>query len=171
MYNRINWRDTLKSKSLTRQEFETVTQNDEESKTYTNYLIQKAISQVKRRYSTSELHDAWSNGEATQVHHIFMKSEFPQISYYLENLIKLTPTQHYTKAHPNNNTQIINKEYQHICLIAKFNSIQVSIRQNDDFYSIENFIFVLNTGLSEELPKNSSSTDIEKFLAISYNQN
>lgn len=59
----------------------------------------------------SEVHDQWGNGEATQVHHILPKSQFPQLAHYLENLIKLTATQHFTKAHPDNKTQEINRDY------------------------------------------------------------
>jgi hypothetical protein len=58
-----------------------------------------------------------------------MASEFPEISYYLENLILLTPTQHLSKAHPNNNTQVINRDYQLLLIIAKSNSIEKSIKK------------------------------------------
>lgn len=169
MYNRVNWRDTIKSKGLTRQEFEDATSNNAEAVEYTNYLMQKAMNQIKRRYSTSEVIDEWGFGEATQVHHIFMKSEFPQISYFLENLIKLTPTQHFTKAHPSNNTQIIDRDYQFVCLIAKSNSIEQSIRRNEEFYSIENFIYVVNTGTNSNLDSETTLDVARKYLATAYN--
>jgi hypothetical protein len=169
MYNRVNWRDTIKSKGLTRQEFEDTTSNNSEAIEYTNYLMQKAMNQIKRRYSTSEVIDEWGFGEATQVHHIFMKSEFPQISYFLENLIKLTPTQHYTKAHPSNNTQIIDREYQFVCLIAKSNSIEQSISRNEEFYSIENFIYIVNTGINSNLDSETTLDVVRKYLATAYN--
>lgn len=171
MYNRVNWRDTIKAKGLTRQEFEDATAGNEEAIEYTNYLIQKAMNQIKRRYRTSEIFDDWAMGDATQVHHIFMKSEFPQIAYYLENLIKLTPTQHYTKAHPNNNTQIIDRAYQYNCLIAKSNSIEIALSRNEDFYSIENFVHVINTGLRTDLSSNTSLDGARRFLATVYNSN
>lgn len=47
------------------------------------------------------------NNVPTQAHHIFPKNEFPEIMHYVENLIMLTPNQHYSYAHPNNNTYII----------------------------------------------------------------
>lgn len=171
MYNRVNWRDTLKAKGLTRQEFEDATAGNEEAQEYTNYLIQKAMNQIKRRYRTSELFDDWAMGDATQVHHIFMKSDFPQIAYYLENLIKLTPTQHYTKAHPNNNTHVIDSTYQYNCLIAKSHSIQLALERNEDFYSVENFVYVVNTGLNSNLDANSSLDSARRFLATAYNTN
>jgi hypothetical protein len=81
--------------------------------------VQKAIALIQKRQRESEVHDQWSIGEATQVHHIFPKAMFPEIAHYIENLIKLTATQHKTMAHPNNNTHEINKDYQLTCLLAK----------------------------------------------------
>lgn len=172
MYNRENWRDVYsdKSKGITRQEFESTLDNNV-AEVYNKYLVQKMMNQIKRKYQTSEVKDEWANGDATQVHHIFMKSDFPQIAHYLENLIKLTPTQHYTKAHPNNNTQIIDKNYQYICLVSKSNSIEVSLSNKEDFYSTENFVFVLNSGLSANLSNNSNLKEIRGFLAREYNRN
>jgi hypothetical protein len=171
MYKRINWRDVLKSKGLTRQEFEETIIGNEQAEEYTNYLVTRAMNQIKRRYRDSELLDDWSFGDATQVHHIFMKSEFPQISFYLENLIKLTPTQHYTKAHPNNNTHIIDSDYQYHCLIAKSNSIELALSNNEDIYSIDNFVVVINTGLSTNMENPISIDSIRRYLAIAYDVN
>jgi hypothetical protein len=172
MYNRENWRDVYsdKSKGITRQEFESTLDNNV-AEIYNKYLVQKMMNQIKRKYQISEVKDEWANGDATQVHHIFMKSDFPQIAHYLENLIKLTPTQHYTKAHPNNNTQIIDKNYQYICLVSKSNSIEISLSNNEDFYSTENFVFVLNAGLYANLSNNSTLQEIRSFLAREYNRN
>jgi hypothetical protein len=171
MYNRENWRDVYsdKSKGVTRQEFESSIDTDH-AEVYNKYLIQKIMNQIKRKYLVSEIQDDWSFGDATQVHHIFMKSDFPQIAHYLENLIKLTPTQHYTKAHPNNNTHIIDKSYQYVCLVAKSNSIEISLGKKEDFYSTQNFIYVINTGLALDLSHSSSLNQIREFLAQAYNQ-
>ena len=171
MYKRINWRDVLKAKGLTRQEFEETIIGNEQAEDYTNYLVTRAMNQIKRRYRASELLDEWSFGDATQVHHIFMKSEFPQISFYLENLIKLTPTQHYTKAHPNNNTHIIDNDYQYHCLIAKSNSIELALSKNEDIYSIDNFVVVINTGLNTKMENPISIDSIRKYLVLAYDVN
>lgn len=49
----------------------------------------------------SEITDAMSIGQqATHMHHIFPKNEFPVIADYVENLIALTSGQHLQKAHP-----------------------------------------------------------------------
>ena len=49
-----------------------------------------------------------------------MESEFPQIADSPENIIVLTPNQHFYRAHPNNKTSIIEKQYQRaIALLEK----------------------------------------------------
>ncbi len=63
---------------------------------------------------------------ATQAHHIFAQSDHPSIVDFIENLIMLTLNQHFSMAHPNNNAQYIDKDFQYICLIAK------STRIHDD---------------------------------------
>ena len=73
---------------------------------YIAYQVNKAIRYVKKRQGdVSEVKDELAAGIATEVHHIFPKSQFPQISSFFENLILLTGSQHRQKAHPNGNTQ------------------------------------------------------------------
>jgi len=140
-YNRKNWSDVEKDKNETREEYELRAKN--KIITYQKYSLQKAKKLIKKYHSPhSEIQDEFSYGEATQVHHIFMQSDFPTIDSYLENLILLTPTQHMTKAHPNNNTKIIDKEYQKVCINAKYNSIQMF----PNLYSMEDFEYVLEVG-------------------------
>ena len=95
MYNRPNWRDVGKNKNISRNEAveEHETLMMEQNEAYSDYQVQKAMNMIRKMYKESEVKDQWSNGEATQIHHIFPKSEFPQLAHYLENLIKLTPTQ------------------------------------------------------------------------------
>ena len=132
--------------------------------------MQKAIALIRKIQTESEVHDAWSNGPATQVHHIFPKSQFPEIAHYVENLILLTATQHNTKAHPNNNTQIVDKDYQLVCLLAKSDTIEQSLRQvGERYYRKESFVYVINTGLSCELSTRLSFTEIKGNLIKMYN--
>ena len=171
MYNRPNWRDINKNKNISRNEAisEHETLMIEQNEAYSDYQVQKAMNLIRKMYTTSEVKDQWSNGPATQVHHIFPKADFPIIAHYLENLIKLTPTQHFTKAHPNNNTQQINKDYQLICLLAKTDSVEKSLRKGEYFYSKESLIFVINTGLSENLDYSIDFRDIKRELSRIYN--
>lgn len=147
-YNRINWRDELsgKDKITTRQEYE---QTALALQANAHYNVQKA-KRIVRRYndnfngSCSELKQQSEQVPATQIHHIFPASEFPQISDFIENLIALTPNQHFAMAHPNNQTSYIDKDFQYICLLAKTTTIMQDLQ---GIYSFENYKFVLNTGL------------------------
>lgn len=169
MYNRKNWRDADKAKAITRQEAATVEER-EQQEAYDSYQVTKAMNLLRKIQIDTEVHDQYGNGEATQVHHIFPKSEFPQIAHYLENLIKLTATQHYTKAHPNNNTQVINRDYQLVCLIAKSNTIEKSLRiYGDKYYRKESFIVVINTGLNKDLSMSLNFEEIRAQLRFIYN--
>lgn len=169
MYNRKNWRDMNKEKTMTRQEaIEEIDVVQQEA--YNAYYVQKAMNMLRKIQTESEVYDQWGNGEATQIHHIFPKSEFPQIAHYIENLIKLTATQHYTKAHPNNRTQQINKDYQLTCLLAKADTIDKSLRQyGDKFYRKESFIYVIKIGLSQDIDMTLSFAEIKSRLIQIYN--
>lgn len=146
--NKINWRDELsgKDKITTRQEYE---QTAFALQANAHYNVQKA-KRIVRRYndnfngSCSELKQQSEQIPATQIHHIFPASEFPQISDFIENLIALTPNQHFAMVHPNNQTSYIDKDFQYICLLAKTTTIMQDLQ---GIYSFENYKFVLNTGL------------------------
>ena len=170
MYNRKNWRDLSKDKTISRQEESAESEQIILPDTVFNaYLVQKAMNQIRKMYSDSEVKDQWANGEATQIHHIFPKSEFPQLAHYLENLIKLTATQHYTKAHPNNKTDSINPDYQVVCLLAKSDSIEKSLKKNEHYYRKESFVYCINSGLNLELKADLTFRQIKTELATIYN--
>ncbi|GAA8168627.1 hypothetical protein HpKG121_04580 [Helicobacter pylori] len=145
-YNRINWRDIGKDKNITRQEYELIN-----SKIFaqSNYLISKAKKVVKQyndkfNHFLSEVKGENETAQATQIHHIFPIQDFPIIANYIENLIALTPNQHFIYAHPNNQTRLIDKDFQYICLLAKTNTI---FNDTQGTYDRERYIFVLNMGL------------------------
>lgn len=168
MYNKKNWRDVDKDKSVTREE--AVSEEDKEKQEVLNaYYVQKAIALIRKIHKESEVKDQWGVGEATQVHHIFSRAEFPELAHYVENLILLTATQHNTKAHPSNRTQQINKDYQLTCLLAKSDSIETSLKKGEFVYRKESFIYVINTGLTEELDFNLDFTNIKSELMRIYN--
>lgn len=148
-YNRINWYDEYnnKDKILTRQEYEQINCALQAN---AHYNIQKA-KKIVRRYNDkynkglSEVRQENENVPATQIHHIFPASEFPIISNFIENLIALTPNQHFSYAHPNNQTRYIDKDFQYTCLLAKTNTIRNDRTQTYEFNAYK---FVLNTGLN-----------------------
>lgn len=172
MYNRVNWRDKNKSKGLTRQEAETAYDDAmvKQKVAYNDYLIQKAMNIIRAKYLESEVRDQLATGDATQAHHIFPRPGFPQLAHYLENLIKLTATQHFTKAHPKNKTSIVDKDYQCVCLLAKSDSIEKSLNAGESIYRKESFIHVINTGLSLNIETTMGFREIKINLAHCYNR-
>ncbi|MFQ9071209.1 MAG: hypothetical protein ACLR49_16160 [Bacteroides stercoris] len=158
-----------KDKTVTRQEAITA-EKKEKQEAINTYYVQKAIALIRKIQKVSEVNDSWGNGEATQVHHIFPKSQFPQIAHYVENLILLTATQHNTKAHPNNKTQQINKDYQLVCLLAKADTIESSLRLvGDKYYRKESFVYVINTGLATDFSTSLTFNEIKTKLVHIYN--
>lgn len=161
MYNRENFRDIGKDKTLSRQEvLEEMTEQPE----VVIYRVQKAKNIIRRHHTSSEVRDSLAVGAATQVHHIFPEHEFPEISDYLENLILLTPQQHNTRAHPENKTQTIDLEYQKECLLSKMDSITTSVNKGDNLYARERFIHAINTGYSLDLSASTSFEDLKEII-------
>ena len=171
MYNKVNWRDeyTGKEKTKTRNEAKLHEVDDINANFYIDYQVNKAIKNVKRQQGDiSEVHDELATGIATEVHHIFPKSQFPVIATYYENLILLTSSQHRQKAHPKGNTQVVDKDYQLTCLMAKSQTIESSLNNGDNFYRKESFVYVINIGLDENIHDTMSFIDIRKFLVNKY---
>ena len=131
MYNQRNWRDILseKPKDMTRIEYEITLPKPSED-CMTTYRINRAkricvdlmisIEMERRKFMMKGI-------SRIQLHRCiiyFRQVIILQFADYLENLIALTPTQHYTYAHPNNNTQYIDRAYQYVCLISKTGTIR-----------------------------------------------
>ena len=155
MYNRDNFRDIYaeKPKSVSRKDY-IAQQHIVINEAYYRYLSTKAKRRLK------QYNDNYRNGlsemigdieHATHIHHIFPAGEFPEISYYLENLMALTPNQHLNNAHPDGRTTAINRDYQHDCLIVKTDVIRENIEQNNEvIYSFSDFLHVLFVGFNED---------------------
>lgn len=160
LYNQKNWRDILseKPKDMTRADYER--RMSFSAKDYlSDYRILRAKKNLRRfnelyRGGKTELADERHMMDpATQIHHIFPSNEFPSIADYLENLIALTPTQHYSYAHPNNNTQYINRDYQYLCLVAKTGAIRDNLLKKTGkqvIYDFSYYVEVLNTGFGTD---------------------
>ncbi len=145
LYNRPNWRDLNKDKSITRQQFSQSFDSNLDNSNHYKYSIEKAKKLVKQIHKYSEIH-RFKSYIATQAHHIFPQKEYPEIADFPENIIAITPNQHFVRAHPNNNTTQIDLNYQLICLISKLDSIEMNYMQQKEDYSKEDFIDVLNIG-------------------------
>lgn len=175
LYNQRNWRDVLseKPKEMTRVEFEVTL-----PKPNANYLMTYRINRAKRnlrrfndyyRKARTELYDKHHMVDpATQMHHIFPANEFPTIADYVENLIALTPTQHFAYAHPNNNTQYIDRAYQYLCLVAKTAAIRENLlKQNQEpvIYDFYLYQTVLSIGLKSDEFYDVEEMDFDRLLA------
>lgn len=96
------------------------------------------------------------------MHHIFPRSEFSEIAAFVENIIPLTPTQHFTLAHPNNNTARVDAEFQYCCLLAKNETVRKNVMLGcgtPGFYSFDKFAFVLDVGFGTDHFRNIPQND------------
>lgn len=158
MYNRDNFRDVYrdKPKGVSRQEWLAQHPDIDRRDGYFEQMMNRSKKTLRdfiagARNGLSELtqfiEDHTDEASATQMHHIFPKNEFPEIMHYIENLIALTPNQHYGYAHPNNNTQIIDLAAQKVLLIAKTYSIKENLTNEEEtIYEFANLLTVLSVG-------------------------
>ena len=98
-----------------------------------------------------------------------MESEYPEIADFPENIICLTPNQHYYRAHPNNKTSIIDKSYQLVCLTSKLDSIEMNFRNGLTDYSLTDFVQVLNVGFNTDNFKTDMDFEEIKHQIIKFN--
>lgn len=184
MYNQDNFRDiyTEKPKEITRQEWLLSHPRLNRRDGYFEQMMNRAKRILKEhnneyRSNVSELTqfvDGFDDyTEPTQIHHIFPKSDFPEIKHFLENLISLTPNQHYGFAHPNNNTQAIDIEAQKTLLIAKTCSISKNLTSTNEesIYEFDNLLLMLCEGWNDEKVleiKNNDFVDVLHFINIHY---
>lgn len=182
MYNRDNFRDVYrdKPKSVSRKEWLAQHPDIDRRDGFFEQMMSRSKKVLKdfiysNRDGVSEL-TQFAEGQddmtaATQMHHIFPKNEFPEIKHYIENLIALTPNQHFAFAHPNNNTQMIDLAAQKVLLIAKTNSIKENLMNlsEENIYEFSNLLFVLSTGWEDESVLEISENDYADVLhSINY---
>ena len=143
-YNRPNFRDIGKRKNVPRDEVKLIAENRE--KFYKNEMSKVKRGVLEYHGKVSEVRDNLASGSATQAHHIFPVSRFPNLQSVRENIIALTASQHNQRAHPDNKTYMIDQEYQRLCLLSKLDSIGTSLSQGDSFYNKEMFLHTINEG-------------------------
>ena len=149
-YNRANWRDIAKPKCMSRQEYnKQIEENIACNAGYYERAVTKAQNFVRTLEPYSEIH-RYPAYKATDAHHIFMKSEYPELADMPENIIALTGTEHYSYAHPDRNTQRIDPDYQMVCLLCKLDSIERNFQQGNNDYSLADFAKVVNTGFNTD---------------------
>ena len=159
MYNRNNFRDIYadKPKGVTRKEY-AVSHPVEVNEAYYHYQSSKAKRYLRifndqiRDGITEHLEAAHISDKAIHMHHIFSEANYPEICYYLENIIALTPTQHLNYAHPDGHTQEIDEQYQHLLLLSKADRIRENLTDSrvESIYEFSKFLFVLNVGFDND---------------------
>lgn len=167
-YNNLNFRDKYanKPKKLSRNEWEKIKpeiESEEKSAHLQSESAKKRLSKYTKEYrhNLSELKD---ESPKLNMHHIFMASEFPEISMYLENIIAITPNEHAT-AHLKG-TQTVDTNYQKKLLKAKAFRIYENIKNIHvpTLYSWKNFVYILKIGFhlsDESLIKKTDIPDIK----------
>lgn len=182
MYNQDNFRDVYKDKpkDMTRKEWLELHPDIDRRDGYFEQQMSHSKKQLKKfiaeyRNNISELtmfadgHDDMT--APTQMHHIFPRNEFPTIMHYIENLIALTPNQHYGFAHPNNNTQVVDLAAQKVLLIAKTYSIKQNLESSSEeiIYEFANLLTVLSVGWDDKAVLEIAENDYTDVLhSISY---
>lgn len=162
MYNRPNWRDAGKAKNKPRA---SVAASDALKANYRRAEVARAKRDVLSFHGrTSEVNDSLNAGEATQSHHIFPESTFPGIAAVRENLIALTASQHYQRAHPGNKTSQIDEAYQRTCILSKIDSIELALAEGSAFYTVEGLVAVLNSGFGWNLEGSNSIHAIREIV-------
>lgn len=176
MYNQDNFRDAYsdKPKGVTRQEWLAAHPNIDRRDGYFEQMMNRAkrvlrdhVAEYRNRVSelTQFVSEFDDYVEATQMHHIFPKHEFPEIMHHVENLIALTPNQHYGLAHPMNNTQIIDIGMQKTLLIAKTLSIAHNLTSNEEsIYDFSTLLYVLRVGWDDESVLEIADGDYDDVL-------
>mgnify|MGYP000117280614 CR=1 FL=1 len=159
MYNRNNFRDIYaeKPKGITRKEY-LANHPIQVNEAYYHYQSTKAKRFLRlfndkiRNGQTEHIEQGRMNDKATHIHHIFPESTYPEICFYLENLIALTPTQHLNYAHPNGRTQEISEQYQHLLLLSKATRIEENLTSEniEKIYDFKNLLYVLNIGFDDD---------------------
>lgn len=172
MYNRSNFRDrnSGKPKNITRKEYLVQIENKKD-KNYYKYQSAKAkrflhLFNEQYRENKSEYNDEYGNGNASEIHHIFPESKYPEISFFLENLIALTPTQHMNCAHKNHKTNEICETYQHLLLLSKTDTIQKNLTntRSEKIYEFSKLLYVLNVGFDDENLLGIGDMDFEEVV-------
>lgn len=175
MYNQVNWRDELsgKEKNVARRDYSTPVEPENDS--YLKYRVNRAKKNLRTfteryRNARSEVTDRLALGSpATHMHHIFPQNEFSEIADYIENLIALTAAQHMQEAHPNGNTQIVDKEFQYLCLMCKTESIKQNLLGGTDapiIYSFDYYTHVLAVGLKKPQIEDINENDFGSIYSV-----
>lgn len=117
-----------------------------------NQTFLRIFNDNYRKEQSEHIEERYMEDKATNIHHIFPEAQYKELSAYIENLIALTPTQHFNFAHPNGNTQDIDEQYPDLLLLSKADRIYEHLISDkiEHIYDFNNFLFVLKVGFECE---------------------
>jgi len=168
IYNRTNFRDKDIPSGTTRHQYQEEVLSEIEQGGVVETLLQKVKDAVRVRHGNdSEIKDAalgYMPNSGVHVHHILPRHSYPQFSLSKENLISLTPGQHFSFAHIESNTRTTNTDFQIICLKKKFEHIKEFLRAGDGFYDLKEFIKIINVCLRMTIGENSTVEQVGSIL-------
>ncbi len=171
MYNRDNFRDVFakKPRGMTREEY-IANRRTNPNENYYVYSSSKAKKYLKSFNDTFRSGKSEIDNEenAINMHHIFPEAQFPDICGFYENLIALTPNQHFVYAHPNGNTSKIDRAYQYKCLQCKLKNICENFDSTleDHIYDKDRFLKVLDIGLETNEFEQINNFSYENILNV-----
>ncbi len=185
LYNRLNFRDeyTAKPKDITRKEFSfaytdftdkskyEITKAKNRLRRYNQRFeggVSEGVAQIARELPFIGAEELFELEQpATQMHHIFPQSQYPEIAAYLENLIALTPNQHTLYAHPVNNTKRVDPDYQYYLLLCKIERIRLNLAMEEKYhiYTFDGLIYVLCIGLDTDVFFSVEENDFNRIIS------
>lgn len=167
VYNQPNFRDVRKPPGMSRRAFYRLFIKEASKRVQLQIRVRHAKQEVKEKHQGSEVQESkwgYEKDVGMAAHRILMESEYPEFASFRENVIVLTPGQHFSFAHPRGNTQIVDEKFQLVCLLAKLKSIEHSINKKDSFYKLKNLILILNKRFNWNLNQKTNIKAIRKKL-------
>ena len=159
LYNQKNFRDIYsnKPKGITRKEWRRRQDGEIPSIQIDLHKSLRAMQflrkyNVEYRNGCTEVCKGKYIAKGTQMHHIFPRADFPEISFLKENIVALSPNQHFLCAHPDNDTHRINESYRKVILEEKLERIHENITDQriETIYSYNTYVEVLNEGFNKD---------------------
>ena len=169
IYNQPNFRDIKKPSGMSRRAFFKLFIEETNKRVQIQIKVRQAKQEVKERHQNSEVRESkwgYKKDIGIAAHRILMESEYPEFAFFRENVIVLTPGQHFSFAHPKGNTQVVDEKFQLTCLLAKLKSIEDSINKKDSFYKLKNLILVLNKRFNWNLDEKTNIKTIRNKLKL-----
>jgi len=167
IYNQPNFRDIKKPFGISRHVFYKSFVIKADKRVQIQIRVRQVKQEVKERHQNSEVQElkwGYKKDIGIAAHRILMESEYPEFAFFRENVIVLTPGQHFSFAHPKGNTQMVDEKFQIVCLLAKLKSIEYSINKKDSFYKLKNLILILNKRFNWNLDEKMNIKTIRNKL-------